>query len=140
MKEWVGSAAICINENNEILMVRGIDTEKWAIPSGGIEEGETPEQCCVREVKEETGYPVKIIEELFVKEITIKGFDVKTHYFMVKKIGESEGIKDPDKTIEASRWISSSELMKIYHLYPEDLELLLSIINKGSFPNLDNRY
>ena len=64
MKSWSGSAAICINEQREVLMVNSFGSEEWAVPSGGIEEGESPEECCIREVKEETGYDVKVIEHL----------------------------------------------------------------------------
>ncbi|MBP1942515.1 NUDIX domain-containing protein [Cytobacillus luteolus] len=129
MREWMGSAAICINEDKEILMVRGINTYSWAVPSGGIEDGETPEQCCVREVREETGYEVEIIERLFIKETVIKGIDVKTYYFKVKKLGESNGIDDPDKTIVETEWMSSSEMKAISHVYPEDLEQLLACLS-----------
>ncbi|WP_391123108.1 NUDIX hydrolase [Psychrobacillus sp. L3] len=31
----------------------------WNFPGGGVKENETPEQGCVREVKEETGYDVQ---------------------------------------------------------------------------------
>ncbi|GAA0496477.1 hypothetical protein GCM10008986_24250 [Salinibacillus aidingensis] len=32
MKEWLGSAAICFNENTEVLMVRSNDSEGWSVP------------------------------------------------------------------------------------------------------------
>lgn len=124
MKEWFGAAAICFNENNEVLMVRGNESECWAVPSGGIEKGETPEECCVREVKEETGYDVSLIEKLLVKETVIKGIKVKTHYFKVEKIGQSKGINDPDKTIVEAAWKPLSELDHLVHMYPEDLDTI----------------
>tara|TARA_Y100000746_G_scaffold218820_1_gene215712 strand:+ start:335 stop:844 length:510 start_codon:yes stop_codon:yes gene_type:complete len=34
---------------------RGIHSEAWQMPQGGIDEGETPEQAVMRELKEETG-------------------------------------------------------------------------------------
>ena len=33
----------------------------WTLPGGGIEIGESPAECCVREVAEETGYQVRVI-------------------------------------------------------------------------------
>lgn len=125
MERWSGSAGICINEQMEILMVKSFDSQGWAVPSGGIEEGETPEECCVREVKEETGYDVKVIEQINVKRTIIKGIQVTTYYFRVEKIGGSSGINDPDKIIVEADWKSLSELKTIDHAYPEDLTILL---------------
>ncbi|GKV56223.1 DNA mismatch repair protein MutT [Sporosarcina sp. NCCP-2222] len=129
MDRWIGSAGICINEHMEILMVKSFESEGWAVPSGGIEEGESPEECCVREVKEETGYDVKVVEQLRVKETTIKGIQVKIYYFRVEKIGESSGINDPDGIIAESEWKPFHELQTINHAYPDDLQYLLAQFN-----------
>jgi transposase InsO family protein len=76
MKEWFGASGICINENSELLMVlQGkLEEEKtWSIPSGGQEKNETHAECCLREIEEEIGYIVEIIDEVKVK----KGRNVK---------------------------------------------------------------
>ncbi|ELK40126.1 hypothetical protein BAG01nite_47560 [Brevibacillus agri] len=36
----------------------------WNFPGGKMEENETPEQACIREVKEETGYDIRITKQL----------------------------------------------------------------------------
>ncbi|EPE61209.1 mutT/NUDIX [Exiguobacterium sp. S17] len=40
----------------------------WSVPSGSLETGETLDECCIREVKEETGYSVDTVKKLLVKE------------------------------------------------------------------------
>ena len=42
MKQWIGSAALCINEERKVLLVKNRDVQQWSLPSGGLEEGETP--------------------------------------------------------------------------------------------------
>ena len=59
-----GSRAVIIR-NGEILLSHETESGWWLIPGGGIEENESPKECCVREVKEETGlsYPLSVREQ-----------------------------------------------------------------------------
>lgn len=45
-----------------ILLHRRTDNGRWALPGGAIEIGETAEQTAVREVREETGYEVRVVK------------------------------------------------------------------------------
>ena len=46
---------ICINSNNEVLLVRGRSTQKWSFPKGHLKKSETDLECARRELFEETG-------------------------------------------------------------------------------------
>lgn len=54
-----GASAIIINDKNQILMQRRVDNDKWGLPGGCQEVGETFEDTVIREVKEETNLDVK---------------------------------------------------------------------------------
>jgi 8-oxo-dGTP diphosphatase len=124
MREWHGAAAICINEKGEVLVVRGVGTEIWSVPSGGIEEGESPEESCIREVAEETGCQVRILKKLQVKQTVIHDIEVTTHYFEVEQTGGNLEVNDPDLTIEEACWKPLAEYELLQQMYPEDLPLI----------------
>lgn len=46
------------------LALRRADRDEWIFPKGHLEEGERPEDAAVREVKEETGLEIEIVERL----------------------------------------------------------------------------
>jgi len=62
--------AVVINENREFLLIRHKNGEHWDFPKGHKEEGESDRETAIREVLEETGLMVRIIE----------GFKEKTKY------------------------------------------------------------
>ncbi|WP_236793888.1 NUDIX hydrolase [Amycolatopsis sp. GM8] len=58
----VAVSAFTLNERGELLMIRRTDNDLYALPGGGLELGETLSEALVREVQEETGVTVKVIE------------------------------------------------------------------------------
>lgn len=56
----IGVAVLLKNEYQYILLEKRKDSGIWSFPGGGIEPGETIEQCAIREIKEETGFEIKI--------------------------------------------------------------------------------
>lgn len=49
-------------DNKLLLGHAGVYADKWSVPGGGIEEGETKEQAVIREIREETG--IDLSEEM----------------------------------------------------------------------------
>ncbi|WP_062104342.1 NUDIX hydrolase [Bacillus niameyensis] len=135
MDKWFGSAGVCINENNELLMVlqgRREETKTWSIPSGGLEKHETFEECCIREIMEETGYEVRLIEKLFVKKGSYEEINLlfEVHYFLTEVIGGNPVIQDPDQLIYDIDWKSVDEISTLDLSYPEDREFLLNCVQR----------
>lgn len=56
------AAVAIINDKEEILLLRRRDSGKWTMPGGTLEFGEDLKTCATREVKEETGYIVKVTD------------------------------------------------------------------------------
>lgn len=54
-----GAAVIIKNKQGQILMQRRADNDKWGLPGGCQEVGESFEEVAIREVKEETNLDIK---------------------------------------------------------------------------------
>jgi 8-oxo-dGTP pyrophosphatase MutT (NUDIX family) len=56
----IGSCAVIFDEQREkVLLTRRSDNGLWCLPGGKMEPGESIEECCRREVMEETGLVVE---------------------------------------------------------------------------------
>ena len=68
-----------VMKEDKLLLSYETKTGLWMIPGGGLEEGETDVDCCVREVGEETG--VLVEPSLPQLEIAEKAIDATYRFF-----------------------------------------------------------
>lgn len=85
----------------------------YSVPGGGIEEGETPEEAAIRELKEECGLDgiiVKKLAEIYNHERTEYSFEVRVpdNQIAVKGYDPEEPIDD--QAIKEVLWMDLSEI------------------------------
>ncbi len=109
----VAAGGIVENEHGEILfqLRRG----KWDLPKGKLDDGETIEECAVREVEEETGLKNIIHGELIgttTHKYTEreKEIEKETHWFAMKVNGEQHLVPQLSEDITELKWVSEHEL------------------------------
>ena len=94
---------------------RGRDSVTWTLPKGTPDPGETVEQTALREVGEETGLEVRIVEPLgaieydFVQDGT--RIHKTVHYFLMEPIGGD--LARHDAEFERVRWVPFDEADEI---------------------------
>lgn len=80
--------------NNEVLLIYSESRNSYALPKGKIDEGETKEMTAVREVKEETGYDVEIVDFLGDYTYEFKGengiYNRKTVSYYLMRLSNDE--------------------------------------------------
>ena len=116
---WDKTRAACrgiVIENGLILMSYAAKDDTWMIPGGGLEAGETNEECCVREVAEETGLMVKPSGPVLEIDEYYEDCKYMSLYFLCEKTGET-GVKLTEGEIKAGlepRWISVKDALDIF--------------------------
>lgn len=126
MRNEKSCGCIVIN-NGEVLLVKHNDGH-IAFPKGHIENGETEEQCALRETYEETGLKVKIIkgyrytQTYFVKQDVLK----EVVYFLAEK---EEGILQRQEKEIASLGFYPYKDALFLITYLDTIKLFKEVIN-----------
>ncbi|MBU0660878.1 NUDIX domain-containing protein [Patescibacteria group bacterium] len=94
----IGCFAIILNEKEEILIVHRNDYDLWNLPGGGMDIGETPEECVIREIKEETGFKAELIKLQGI--YTKKDKNTISFSFICNIIGGKATLNDEARAIE----------------------------------------
>lgn len=93
----------------------------WAAIGGGVEPGESFEQAIIREVKEEIGVDVRVVQKL--ESFPATENTCMLHWFHVEIISGTPRICDEEH--DELRWFKPSELQVLKPSFKEDIDLLL---------------
>lgn len=145
--EIVYSSGVLINSCGKVLLCHAtngkntprVNDNRWGIPKGIIDAGETPEQTAIREVFEETGLDISNEELIKISELkypsSMNGKRVFKILSVFKLIGDSDLVlKDLNCTsmipetpdlpeVDECIWVSPSVAQKI--CYPSQIVLFL---------------
>ncbi len=106
-------------EDNKILLTHELNTGVYMSPGGGLEDGETLEECCVRELREEAGVEVKTARQILrINEYCPECMYV-SNYFICEKIGEcNQSLTEIEKAHGAvPEWVEIEKALEIFGEY-----------------------
>ena len=122
------AGGIVSNQNDELLLIYRLN--KWDLPKGKREKGESVETCALREIEEECNVSkLKIISEIpstyhcypFKGKWVLK----RTYWYKVSTTFAGKLIPQTNEGIEKVEWMKESELEKVYNnTYRSILEVL----------------
>jgi len=120
---------VVIVQDENILLVRHKKEGKtyWLLPGGGLEYGESIDECAKREVMEETGLNIEMERLLFLSEAIAP--DKRKHiiniYVLAKKTGGTIQ-KGEDIILDGVEFVNFAKLQNIT-LYPPIGKYLLNL-------------
>lgn len=118
-----------LNENGETIIFAtqrgyGDFKGKWEFPGGKIEEGETPQEALIREIREELETEISVGELIDTIEYDYPTFHLSMDCFWVEIVSGDFVLTEH----EAARWLTKDELDSVEWL-PADITLIEKIGN-----------
>ncbi len=109
------AGAVIINNEGKILLTRTYKwKDKFTIPGGHIEIGETIEEALKREVKEEVGIDIEIVRILLVHDaIFSKNFHEPKHFIFLDYLckAKTTKVKIDNKEIQEFEWVEPKKAL-----------------------------
>lgn len=117
-KTRIGCRGVVL-QDGKLLACHEEKTDFWQLPGGGLEPGETLQECCAREVLEETGYIVKPKKQFLTLNEYYAEYKYVSHYFVCEIIGKGN-LNRTSVEIERGlvpQWVDTQDFLKIVRDY-----------------------
>ena len=121
-------AAVIKDKDRIFATARGYGEYKgwWEFPGGKIEQGETPQQALIREIKEELDTEIRVGELIDTIEYDYSTFHLSMDFFWAEVVAGNLVLKEA----AAAKWLTKETLDSVEWL-PADITLIEKI--KQSF-------
>lgn len=126
------AGGLVFNEQEQALFIfrRG----KWDLPKGKLDEGESLEECAVREVEEETGLKGVVLKNFLLTTYHTyrengKQLLKESHWYRMEVTGKQELKPQTEEDITEIRWAKQDEWTELQkNSYP----LIKKVLNRAS--------
>lgn len=110
--------------DEKILLTYEVNTDQWFIPGGGRKDNESLEECCARELAEETGYMVKTNRQFITINEYYEEWFFVSHYFICEVTGDTERklTKRETEVGLEPRWIPLKDAIEIFSKHQDYAE------------------
>jgi 8-oxo-dGTP diphosphatase len=128
MKTIPVTCAIIIHQEKVLAARRGESMdlpEKWEFPGGKVDEDESPEQCLIREIKEELNMEIEILFELASVQYSYPTKTIQLLPFCANWIGGKIKLLEHSEI----RWLGKNELLSL-DWAPADVPLVHELFEK----------
>lgn len=127
------TAALIKDDKKILIAQRGRDKRfgrRWEFPGGKLMEGETPEACLRREIKEELNLDIQVEEHFYTAHYSYPDFDIELMAFWCTIVGGSLKLEEHEQV----RWVTVPELNQ-FNFVDADLRVLEALSsNQGELP------
>jgi 8-oxo-dGTP diphosphatase len=124
------AAYVVVGRADDVLLARwtGPRGPEWTLPGGGLDFGEDPADAAVREVREETGYTVRLDRLLFVNSFrrVLPDAPIDFHALQIVYAGTVIGgdlCHEVDGSTDMAAWYPRAEVAALTRVPLVDLGL-----------------
>jgi 8-oxo-dGTP pyrophosphatase MutT (NUDIX family) len=128
------SSRAIIKKDQKVLLLYSKKLDYYMLPGGRIEPGESPQECIIREVKEETGYHVKALAETLVIKEYFDDSTWESHFFLCELTDEqpiSPSLTDEEHYLDIElKWFDSIDALTLLDTHDSSFSKASNIMQR----------